>query len=406
MKKQRKYEKNRVNGKSTKPFKISVFPVACAIAVVLAFYALCLVGKGGGDHRNSVASRKKSTENDSKAGFDSSSVQSPFLKQPFSTDTDKRTGATPQVGRFVNVATMNLLCAKGLPGAEDLDIDECLKTLEQWARHVDLETQRYMTSFTQNPQRFYNSLAYYKVLIMMTVLKEDMGIKYNPDLIRPNQTYEDFQKNYTKDSRDAFIHGLLTGKRQGTCASMPVLVVSIGELLEYPLRLAACKGHMFVRWDDGVEVFNFDVTGGGVQLKADEYYRKWPWPLTSRDLEKGFFMKSLSRNEMHAAFLITRAAIIRSNGDVRGADQVAFSATKVAPNAPVWEDQTWVELNRSAMAMGLAKSRDPEIERKIEQQRAVWERRLLGLTGVERQNELRNINMQLNVMRDTMETDE
>lgn len=213
-----------------------------------------------------------------------------------------------------------------------------------------------------------------------------------------------FKKNYTKDSRDVFIHGLLTEKRQGTCASMPVLVVAIGEILEYPLRLVACKGHMFVRWDDGVEVFNFDVTGGGVQLQTDEYYRKWPWPLTKKDLSKKFYMKSLSHNEIYAGFLITRATIIRSNGDIRGADRVALSARKVASNAPIWEDQTWVELNRSAMAMGLAKSSDPETERVIEHQRAMWEHRLIGLTGVERQNELRNINMQLNIMRETMET--
>ena len=31
----------------------------------------------------------------------------------------------------VDIGLMNLLCAKGLPGAEDLNVEQCLKTLDK-----------------------------------------------------------------------------------------------------------------------------------------------------------------------------------------------------------------------------------------------------------------------------------
>ena len=40
----------------------------------------------------------------------------------------------------VDIAEMNLLCATGLPGAENLNIDHCLATLDQWAARVKHET--------------------------------------------------------------------------------------------------------------------------------------------------------------------------------------------------------------------------------------------------------------------------
>lgn len=39
-----------------------------------------------------------------------------------------------------DIALMNLLCAQSLPGAEGLDITNCLLTLDAWANHVRAET--------------------------------------------------------------------------------------------------------------------------------------------------------------------------------------------------------------------------------------------------------------------------
>ncbi len=43
---------------------------------------------------------------------------------------------TPEQLAKLDLAEMNLLCATGLPGAEDLHIDQCLTRLDEWAQRV------------------------------------------------------------------------------------------------------------------------------------------------------------------------------------------------------------------------------------------------------------------------------
>ena len=298
-----------------------------------------------------------------------------------------------------NVGELNLLCAKGLPGSEDLDIPKCLKTLKEWAKYIDKETKRYLNRYYSNPEKYYNSLPYFKVLIMMTVLHEDMGIRYNPDLIKPGRSLEEMKKNYTKNSRDVFIHGLLTGKRQGTCASMPVLVVALGELLNYPLKIVSCKGHLFVRWDDNKEIFNFDVTGGGVQLKSDKFYINWPYPLSKKELAQGFYMKSLTHKEAYCAFLINRAGTLRANRRIREADMTARTALNLVPYVPIWKTPIALELNR----LTRRKSNNPRIEQQIRVMRAERQKHINLLSGKEREKQQRILEQSANTMREILE---
>jgi hypothetical protein len=53
-------------------------------------------------------------------------------------------GKDPEQLKRVGIAEMNLLCAEGLPGAENFDIPECLATLDRWAAHVRSETIRHL----------------------------------------------------------------------------------------------------------------------------------------------------------------------------------------------------------------------------------------------------------------------
>ncbi len=56
-----------------------------------------------------------------------------------------------------DIALMNLLCAKGLPGAESLNIDESVATLDQWAQHAKHEIDRNYHRFRADPGYFYHS---------------------------------------------------------------------------------------------------------------------------------------------------------------------------------------------------------------------------------------------------------
>ena len=59
---------------------------------------------------------------------------------------------------------VNLACAAGLPGAEDLDVPHCLAVLDAWAGHGGRETERCAGQFQAEPAAFADSWAHFRVL--------------------------------------------------------------------------------------------------------------------------------------------------------------------------------------------------------------------------------------------------
>jgi hypothetical protein len=147
----------------------------------------------------------------------------------------------------VDIARMNLLCAEGLPGAENLNIDGCLAALDQWAAHAKREIDRHLYRFRASPTEYEDSEGYFRMLMMSVVVYEDFGIRYNPQWIAaPTAARAD--DHFFADSRDVLLHGLTGQRRMGTCSSMPVLYIALARRLGYPVRLVATKGHLFMRW--------------------------------------------------------------------------------------------------------------------------------------------------------------
>jgi hypothetical protein len=230
-----------------------------------------------------------------------------------------------------DVAEWNLICAQGLPGSEALNVDDALARLDEMAAHVDAEIRRNYHRFLDDPAQAENSQAKYCVLMMVTVLQQDFGVRYNPDRIRD----PDF-----RNSGDLFIHGLLTGNG-GTCASMPVLYTAIGRRMGWPLKLAAARGHLFCRWDDpdghhpfGPERFNLEGTCRGAHLVDDDYYRRWPELLSEEMIERGGYLKSLTAEQEVAAFLALRGHCLEDNGRLAKACEVYRWACRLAPHDP------------------------------------------------------------------------
>ena len=58
------------------------------------------------------------------------------------------------------IAEMNLICAVGLPGSENLDIEHCLATLDKWADKVKFETERHLYRLTD--PRYKDHAEHYK----------------------------------------------------------------------------------------------------------------------------------------------------------------------------------------------------------------------------------------------------
>jgi hypothetical protein len=146
-----------------------------------------------------------------------------------------------------DLALVNLRCAEGLPGAEKLNVEQTLATLDRWASSVRRETDRHLYKFRQNPGEFNNSEGYYRMMMLITVLQQDFSVHYNPDRIRE----VDFRR-----SQDLFIHGLVESDNGGTCVSMPVLYAAVARRLGDPVSLVTAKEHVFCRWERGQERFN------------------------------------------------------------------------------------------------------------------------------------------------------
>ncbi|WP_432799324.1 transglutaminase family protein [Poriferisphaera sp. WC338] len=219
----------------------------------------------------------------------------------------------------VDIARMNLLCASELPATQNLDIQYALKTLDEWAKRVAIETDRhlYRVSDPLFAQHYGNSEAQYRAEMLAQVLYEDLNIKYNPKAIS--------SFSFT-DPSVAFIHGMIpvsgnttANTPGGTCVSIPILYVAVGRRLGYPLKLVTTESHIFVRWDSEntdwyvnsrfrelkQERFNIETTNGFNRYN-DDYYRIWPKKLTTKEIEANGYLKSLDSAEEFAQFMAAR----------------------------------------------------------------------------------------------------
>ena len=114
----------------------------------------------------------------------------------------------------IDFAEMNLICAQGLNGSEDLDIGRCLATLDKWAELCRKDIGTRLPTFPQYATKYDNSINLFKVVNMVLTLKDTIGVDYNPEIMK-RTTYP--------NSGDVFIHGCLTGNKQGGCISIPIL---------------------------------------------------------------------------------------------------------------------------------------------------------------------------------------
>ena len=252
------------------------------------------------------------------------------VKQPKS--LEELLGIPPEDLGGIDVALMNLLCATGLPGAEELATGRCLATLEQWARNVRHETSRHLYRL-HDPRyaaHYNHSEARLRVEFVLSTLCDGFGVRYNLD----RKDDVDF-----RDSRDLFIHGLLDGAHHGTCSSMPVLFVAVGRRLRYPMWIVSTCGHLFARWDaPGGERFNIECNGWGVDYFDDEHYKEWPFPLSDKAVRRGRYLQSFSPAEELAAFLAARGHCLLDNDRPQEALTAYDHAHRLCPERPSY---TW-----------------------------------------------------------------
>lgn len=233
----------------------------------------------------------------------------------------------------VDIATMNLLCASGLPGAEDMDIDDCLATLDRFAAAVKFETERCLAMYIRNPAKFRNIEGFYRMQMLVTVIKKDLGVDYSP-----NRTNDEPMEIFFANSKDLFLNGLLAPLHTGTCASLPVLMVAVGRKLGYPLHLVPTRGHLFARWEsaDGKERFNIESTNGGMGSHPDEHYTKGQYAWEPEKFGSEGFLQNLTPEQELANFLDLRGLCLRMSKRFSEAHKVYEICTRIRPESKIY----------------------------------------------------------------------
>jgi hypothetical protein len=250
--------------------------------------------------------------------------------------------SAPELERL-DLARMNLICAEGLRGSENLDVEDLLRTLDGWTHHVERETKRNFHHFVEEPKQFNNSLPYFQMGMMGTVLAEDLRIQYNPErerelLKKPiNKQSVEEQSAFFSSSADVFLHGLLSGKHYGTCASMPFLYAAIGRRLGYPVTIAARKYHLYVRYEAGNgEHLNMEATENrGFSTPTDAEYRTGEFPMTQEEIDGCGWLRPLSNKEILGICLLNRANCLRSMKQYDEEIKTLTQAARYLPYTPL-----------------------------------------------------------------------
>lgn len=231
----------------------------------------------------------------------------------------------------LDLARMNLLCAEGLPGAEPLDITGSLAVIDQMAARVRTETERHTYRFQNNPTEFEDSEGFFRMMMLMVVLAEDFRVHYAPDKMA-SAAQARRGDGFFANAADVFLPGVTGASRRGTCSSLPVLYVAVGRRLGYPLKLVTTKGHLFFRWEDVRERFNFEAAGNGANRFPDDYYRHWPLEVSEEEVQADGYLKSLTPAEELAVFLSVRGMCQVEAGRYGDAQGSFASAASLVPN--------------------------------------------------------------------------
>jgi hypothetical protein len=243
-----------------------------------------------------------------------------------------------------DLAAIDLACAVGLPGSQQIDIPACLAWVDHAAAWVSQQTDATLEQFHRNPETYENSGGIFRVVAMMNVLWRGLGVQYNRERI-------DNPDEFT-DSRDDFIHGIIEGGG-GTCASLPVLLAAVGRRLGYPLKLVKTARHLFARWDDLVgERFNVEINQTGLNTHPDEHYLTWPVDIRGTKWQtETKFLRSLTPREDVAHAWSKRGHNLRANGRLREAVDCFATACSIVTDDRLLDLCLWGSLKQRSEAL-------------------------------------------------------
>jgi hypothetical protein len=238
-----------------------------------------------------------------------------------------------ELGRF-DIAQVNQACASALSSTAGSPIPDAALEVDRMAARARAETERHWHRYTSRPEEYNDSLAYFRLLCLVTVLQDDFGVRYHPERAKSNADAVERNETFYADAQTVFLAGLTGAARVGTCASLPVLYVAVGRRLGYPMKLVTTRNHLFARWDDGRERINVEATGVGLSVFDDDYYRRWPFPVSPEEERRERYLVSLSPREELGVFLSLRAHCLAATGRRHEAINVQQEVCRRFPESP------------------------------------------------------------------------
>lgn len=236
----------------------------------------------------------------------------------------------------VDVGRMNLICAREAEGTATLEVECWVAELDRWAEDARRAEERYRKTYERDPARYDNSYAKYRAVNLVLTIKEDFCCRCQKEHVRSGAMTDYASPRFFRNADDVFVSGLLKHRR-GTCSSIPVLMVSQGRRLCYPLYLKLTGGHMFCSWDDGKERFNLETNDDAVDTPPDEHYLKEPCHGMSARSERGRtvdrLMAKLTNAETLSVFLETAGYCAEANGNLPRALFFYRAALKYRPES-------------------------------------------------------------------------
>jgi len=113
------------------------------------------------------------------------------------------------------------------------------------------------------------------------------------------------------DPRSLSLTSLLETK-QGTCVSLVILYLSVAERVGLTLHAAATPVHLFVRYEGPEGVINIETLEQGRMVEDAEYRRRYR--MADSSIERGLFLRPLSKKAVLAHYLSNRGAIASKEG--------------------------------------------------------------------------------------------
>lgn len=131
--------------------------------------------------------------------------------------------------------------------------------------------------------------------------------------------YDDDDLHVTKLS-NRFINGYIASKK-GSCITMPMLYVILGERLGWPIYPVRSAKHFFVRYIPEELSFNFEqnieTTNGGSFISNEQY--KLDVQIPDKAIENGVYLRTLSKKEYLASLLLINANQHLENNNIETA---------------------------------------------------------------------------------------